>query len=181
MPPTPSKTDLMKADGRTIQDVVAPDLKLLFCGINPGLYSAAIGHHFGRPGNRFWPALHQSGLTPRLLSPYEERELLRLGFGLTNIVERATARAGELSAEELQAGFVSLEKKVIKYRPDWLAILGVGAYGTITDNRRASAGKQERKIGGAKVWLLPNPSGLNAHFTLPKLVRVFDELKTAIE
>jgi TDG/mug DNA glycosylase family protein len=177
----PTKEELVRADGRSINDVIAADLKILFCGINPGLYSAAIGHHFGRPGNRFWPALHQAGFTPKLLSPYEERKLLDFGFGLTNIVDRATAQAGELTADELQSGLKVLERKVKKYRPQRLAVLGVGAYRTISANHQAQIGEQSETIGGAKVWLLPNPSGLNAHFTLPKLTEVFRELKMTIE
>ena len=177
----PTPQELLAARGKTLPDVIAPDLKVLFCGINPGLYTAAIGHHFGRPGNRFWPTLHRAGFTPRVLSPYEERELLPLGYGITNVVDRATAAADELSAEEYVAGGRRLEAKVKRYRPRVLAVLGVGAYRTAFARRGAAVGRQDETVGGAAVWVLPNPSGLNAHYQLNGLVEVFKRLRREVE
>jgi len=173
--PTPEQ--LRAAHGKTLPDVIAPDLKVLFCGINPGLYTAAIGHHFGRPGNRFWPTLHRAGFTPRLLSPYEERELLPLGYGITNVVDRATAAADELSPEEYVAGGKKLEAKARRYRPRVLAVLGVGAYRTAFDRRGAAVGRQDETVGGAAVWVLPNPSGLNASYQQPALTAAYAALR----
>lgn len=152
-------------------DVIAPGLKVLLVGINPGLYTAAIGHHFGRPGNRFWPALAQAGITPRELSPFEEHELLELGCGVTNLVERATAKADELSVDELVAGAKRLRSKVRKYRPRVVAVLGVTAYRTAFGQKKAALGLQPEPLEGAACWVLPNPSGLNAHVQLPDLAR----------
>jgi TDG/mug DNA glycosylase family protein len=152
---------------------------VLFCGINPSLYSAAIGHHFGRPGNRFWPALHAGGFTPRRLSPCEDGELPRCGLGLTNLVARATAAADELDGEELLAGAAILEEKVRHWGPRFLAFLGVGAYRTAFGRPRAALGPQGERIAGAAVWVLPNPSGLNAHYRLADLGRLFRELRAA--
>src|ERR1041384_185399 len=177
----PTKSDLLNANGKTVADVIGRDLQILFCGINPGLYSAAVGHHFARPGNRFWPALFASGFTDRLLSPFEERELLKLGYGITNIVARATASAAELSKAELVKGSKSLSSKARRYRPRWLAVLGVGAYRTAFDCRKAEPGLQEQMIGNTIVWVLPNPSGLNAHYTPKDLARLFRELRIASE
>jgi TDG/mug DNA glycosylase family protein len=160
-----------------VPDLIAPGLRVLFCGINPSLYSAAIGHHFARPGNRFWPALHTSGLTDRLLAPSEERLLLGLGIGITNIVDLATARADQLTAEELAAGRHRLEAKVRRYGPAVLAILGVTAYRSAFDRPRAALGPQAESIGGTTVWILPNPSGLNASFTLEQ----FHALRGALD
>ena len=156
--------------------MIAPDLKVLFCGINPGLYSAATGNHFARPGNRFWPALHKAGFTPRLLHPSEEQELLRYGYGITNVVQRATARADELSREEYVQGGERLVEKVMRYRPGVLAVLGLGAYRTAFGRPNASVGLQSRTIDGVPIWLLPNPSGLNAHYQLADLARLLREL-----
>ncbi len=153
---------------------------MLFCGINPGLYTAAIGHHFGRPGNRFWPALHAAGFTDRLLTPYEESELLPLGYGITNVVERATATAAELSRDELIEGGRRLVAKLESYRPRCLAVLGVGAYRTAFGCPDAALGRQDTTLGGAAVWVLPNPSGLNAHYTLDGLAEKLRELRTAV-
>jgi TDG/mug DNA glycosylase family protein len=177
----PTAEELVAARDKTLPDVIAPDLKVLFCGINPGLYTAAIGHHFGRPGNRFWPTLHRAGFTPRLLSPYEEKELLPLGYGITNVVARATAAADEVSAEEFVEGGRKLETKVRRYRPRVLAVLGVGAYRTAFNRRGAAVGRQDDTIGGAAVWVLPNPSGLNAHYQLNGLIEVFSNLRRAVE
>lgn len=152
---------------------------MLFVGINPGLYSGAVGHHFARPGNRFWPVLHASGFTPRLLSPFEERELLKLGLGITNLVARTTATAAELSSEELQVGARSLEKKVDRYKPRVVAFLGLDSYRKGLRRPRAVIGLQEETISGSALWLLPNPSGLNAHFQIPQLAGLFRELNLA--
>lgn len=178
-PGRPSRAELAAAAGRAVPDVTAPGLRVLFCGINPGLYSAATGHHFARPGNRFWPALHQAGFTGELLHPSEEDQLLGLGLGITNIVQRATARADELGADELIAGGKALGAKVRGLRPGWLAIVGVTAYRTAFARPRAAVGRQEITIGGAPVWVLPNPSGLNAHWPAPRLAAAFAELNQA--
>ncbi|HZN65166.1 MAG TPA: G/U mismatch-specific DNA glycosylase [Tepidisphaeraceae bacterium] len=173
----PTRQELLEAHGKTLPDVIAPGLKVLFAGINPGLYTAAIGHHFGRPGNRFWPTLYRAGFTPRLLSPYEERELLPLGYGITNVVDRATAAADELTAEDYSQGGRRLEAKVRKCKPKVLAVLGVGAYRTAFVRPKARVGRQEETIGDTAIWVLPNPSGLNAHYQLNGLVEVFRELR----
>ncbi len=153
---------------------------MLFSGINPGLYSAATGHHFARPGNRFWPALHGSGFTGRLLRPDEQEELLGLGLGITNVVARATARADELGSDELIAGGQALAAKVRALRPRWLAIVGVTAYRTAFGRPGAIVGRQEATIGGTPVWVLPNPSGLNAHWSLAALAAEFGRLRGAV-
>ena len=157
--------------------MIADNLDVLFCGINPGLYSGAVGHHFARPGNRFWPALHRSGFTSRLLGPFEERELLHENLGVTNIVRRTTARADELTDDELRRGAQALRRKVRKYGPKWLALLGLGAYRIGFGDAKASVGPQEITIGPTRVWLLPNPSGLNAHYQLDELAARFAELE----
>ncbi|MEU0653814.1 G/U mismatch-specific DNA glycosylase [Streptomyces albogriseolus] len=162
-------------------DVVADGLRVLFCGINPGLMTAATGHHFARPGNRFWPALHRSGFTPRQLPPAEQHELLSYGLGITNVVARATARADELSAEEYREGGRELAVKVGRLRPRWLAVLGVTAYRAAFDDRTAKVGPQARTIGESRVWVLPNPSGLNAHWTPTTLAEEFARLREAAE
>ncbi|KES05891.1 DNA glycosylase [Streptomyces toyocaensis] len=161
--------------------MVADGLRVLFCGINPGLMTAATGHHFARPGNRFWPALHRSGFTPVLLPPSEQRELLSYGLGITNVVARATARADELSAREYREGGRLLAVKVARLRPRWLAVLGVTAYRAAFDDRKARVGPQVRTIGGTRVWVLPNPSGLNAHWTPATLAEEFARLREAAE
>ncbi|MFR9797811.1 G/U mismatch-specific DNA glycosylase [Streptomyces sp. MS06] len=158
-------------------DVVADGLRVLFCGINPSLTTAATGHHFAHPGNRFWPVLHLSGFTPRLLRPAEQRELLHHGLGITNVVARATARADELSAEEYREGGRLLAERVALRRPGWLAVVGVTAYRAAFGDRRARVGPQERRVGGARVWVLPNPSGLNAHWTAETMAREFARLR----
>jgi len=159
--------------------VAADGLRVLFCGINPGLMTAATGHHFARPGNRFWPALYRSGFTPRLLLPSEQGELLSYGLGITNVVARATARAGELSAEEYREGGRLLALKVARLRPRWLAVVGVTAYRAAFDERKAQVGPQARLIGDSRVWVLPNPSGLNAHWTPVTLAEEFGRLREA--
>ena len=172
----PSKDLLEQARSKTTPDIIAPDLKVLFCGINPGLYSAATGHNFARPGNRFWKVLHRAGFTPHRFHPSEERELLNLGYGITNFCKRTTARADELSKEELIAGGKALVKRAGKYRPRFLAVLGIGAYRTAFD-RGAKMGLQKEKIGDTAIWILPSPSGLNAHYQLPDLIELFAELR----
>jgi len=176
----PSRAALLAAVNRTVPDLIAPGLAVLFCGINPGLYSAWSRHHFARPGNRFWPALFASGFTNRLLRPDEEDELLRSGYGITNLVRRATVGSDELSREELVAGGRAFARKVTRYRPRAVAILGVSAYRWAFDRPAAKVGPQPEKMGDALVWVLPNPSGLNAHFTPNTLTRVFGELRQAI-
>jgi TDG/mug DNA glycosylase family protein len=177
----PTADDLAAARDLTIPDVVAPGLRVLFCGINPGLYSAATGFHFARPGNRFWPALHRSGFTPRQLRPDEQDQLLPLGLGITNIVARATARAGELTAEELRAGGRVLRAKATRLRPRWLAVVGVTAYRTAFADAGAAVGPQEQVLAGTRLWVLPNPSGLNASWTTPKLIEAFQDLRLHVE
>ena len=177
----PTKQQLIEAAGKTLPDVIAPNLKVLFCGINPGLYTAAVGHHFARPGNRFWPALHQSGFTSRLISPFDERELLKLGVGISNVVPHATASAAELSRDDYVAGGRRLAKKIKRYRPRIVAILGVGAYRDAFARPKAQIGEQPERIHDARVWVLPNPSGLNANYQLPELVMLFRELQSAAE
>ncbi|OAH16138.1 G/U mismatch-specific DNA glycosylase [Streptomyces jeddahensis] len=173
--------DLEAARDRIVPDVVADGLRVLFCGINPGLMTAATGHHFARPGNRFWPVLHLSGFTPRLLRPAEQGELLTYGLGITNVVARATARADELTADEYREGGRILAGKVERLRPRWLAVVGVTAYRTAFGERRAMIGPQERTIGGSRVWVLPNPSGLNAHWTAATMAEEFGRLRAASE
>ena len=177
----PTRVDLLAAKNRTIRDVIAPGLRVLFCGINPGLYSGATGHHFARPGNRFWPTLHQAGFTSRLLNPAEERELLVAGYGITNLVARATATADELSAKELVAGRRRLESKVKRYQPQVLAVLGIGAYRTAFAKKVVALGQQPERLADAVVWVLPNPSGLNAHYQLSDLTSHFQELRQAVD
>ncbi len=176
----PTRADLLAAQHKTIRDVIAADLRVLFCGINPGLYSGATGRHFARPGNRFWPTLHQAGFTPRLLHPSEQRELLRWGYGITNLVSRTTATADELSVEELLAGRKRLISKIKRYRPRVLAILGIGAYRTAFQRPKAVLGLQAEQIENTILWVLPNPSGLNAHYQLSGLVEQFRKLREAV-
>ena len=177
----PTKQQLIDAANKTVPDVIGTDLLVLFCGINPGLYTAAVGHHFARPGNRFWPALHRSGFTDRLLSPFEERELMQRGLGVTNVVARATASASELTKDDFIKGGQALRAKVRRYRPRIVAILGVGAYRQAFAQPKALIGEQDEKIANARVWVLPNPSGLNANYQLPDLVKLFGALRTASE
>jgi TDG/mug DNA glycosylase family protein len=181
VPWTPTREQILAAEGKTVPDVIAPDLRVLFCGINPGLYTAAVGHHFARPGNRFWKALNDAGFTERLLSPFAERELLKSGYGITNVVPRATATADLLTKEEIIKGGQRLAAKVRRYRPRILAILGVGAHRIAFNKPKAVVGRQEEKIGGTVVWVLPNPSGLNANYQQKDLARLFKELKAAEE
>lgn len=176
-PPRPSKADLAAAVHKTVPDLVAPGLSVLFCGINPGLYTAALGHHFARPGNRFWPALHGAGFTPRLFRPWEERELLPLGYGITNMVARTTAAASELSAEEYVAGGQRLTRLVSDYQPRVVAFMGIGAYRTAFARPKAQLGLQPDRLADAALWALPSPSGLNANHSLADLIALLRELR----
>ena len=176
----PTREQLLAARKKTVRDVIAPGLRVLFCGINPGLYTAAVGHHFARPGNRFWPALHAAGFTEHLLSPFEERQLLENGYGITNVVMRATATADELTREELLLGGRALVRKVKRYKPVFLAVLGLGAYRAAWNDPKAGLGPQKRLIGQTTVWVLPNPSGLNAHYQAKELAAMFAELRQAV-
>jgi TDG/mug DNA glycosylase family protein len=173
----PTRAELLAAANRTVKDTIAPDLRVLFAGINPGLYTAWAGHHFARPGNRFWPTLHAAGFTDRVLDPSEEKALLALGYGITNVVSRASALASELSVAELEAGGKRLVRTVTRYRPHCLAVLGVSAYRSAFRQPKAVIGRQADGIGDTTVWVLPNPSGLNAHYQLPELARLFRELR----
>ncbi len=173
----PTKDQLAAAYGKTLDDVIAPELDVLFCGINPGLYSGALGLHFARPGNRFWPALHRGGFTPRQFDPSEQDELLGLGLGITNVVARTTARADELSADELREGGRLLTARVAEYRPRWLAVVGITAFRTAFGLPKAKVGPQDDGIADARVWVLPNPSGLNAHWTPAMLGDEFGRLR----
>lgn len=177
----PTKAELEAARALVLDDVIAPDLDVLFCGINPGLYSAAVGCHFGRPGNRFWPVLHGAGFTDRVLRPDEQHELLQCGCGITNLVARTTAAAVELNADEMRRGVDGLVRKIRRYRPKVLAVLGIGAYGTGFGAKHAKVGRQAEAVGGSDVWVLPNPSGRAAHYQLPDLIRLFAELRTAVK
>ena len=177
MTPRPTPADLAAARDRTLKDVIAPGLRVLFVGINPGLWSGATGFHFARPGNRFWPALYRAGLTPRLLSPTDQRELLDYGLGIVNLVPRTTAVAAELSNEELRAGGRALIAKIERYTPLKTAFLGLSTYRIAFDRPKASIGRQEERIGVSDVWVLPNPSGLNAHYQLPQLAEAYAHLR----
>ena len=175
----PTREQILAAEGKTVRDVIRPGLQVLFCGINPGLYTAAVGHHFARPGNRFWKALYEAGFTERLLSPFDERELLQLGYGVTNVVRRATAAADSLTREEVIEGGRQLARKVRRYQPRILAVLGMGAYRLAFAQPDATVGRQQLMIGNTVLWVLPNPSGLNANYQQPELTRLFRELKAA--
>jgi TDG/mug DNA glycosylase family protein len=176
----PTRAQLLAAGDRAVRDVIAPGLHVLFCGINPGLYTAYWGHHFAGPGNRFWPTLHAAGFTPRRLHPSEEALLLALGYGVTNVVARATATAAELAPEEYVAGGRALVRKVRRHAPRVLAVLGVGAYRTGFARPKATLGEQPERIGDTRVWVLPNPSGLNANYGRDDLARLFAELREAV-
>jgi TDG/mug DNA glycosylase family protein len=176
-PSKPTREELAAAVEKLVPDVIAKDLRVLFCGINPGLYSAATGHHFARPGNRFWPTIHRAGFTDRLLSPYEDHLLLESGQGITNLVARASATADQLTDEEIQAGGKILTRKAKRYRPRIVAVLGVTSYRTAFERPDAKIGLQTETIGDGRLWVLPNPSGLNAHYQLDDLVQLFAELR----
>lgn len=173
----PSRDEILASRGRQVSDVIAPRLKALFCGINPGLYSGAVSHHFARPGNRFWTVLFHAGFTDRLLAPGDEQHLLGLGYGITNIVDYATAQASELTTEELRVGALALMTKVMEFRPSVLAVLGIDAYRKAFGRTAASLGRQTEGIGETLLWVLPNPSGLNANYRIEDLVRLYAELR----
>lgn len=177
----PTKEEIAAAADTLVPDIIAPGLTVLFCGINPGLYTAAVGHHFARPGNRFWKALYEGGFTPRILDPSEEDELLRAGCGITNIVDRASTAAAELTAAELAEGGRVLDEKVRRFAPRYLAVLGLGAYRTAFARPKAPLGRQQETVGGRPVWVLPNPSGLNANYRPADFARFFRELHDAAE
>ena len=177
------KLDLEAARTRLLPDVLPSEggaFDVLFCGINPGLYSAATGWHFARPGNRFWPALHMSGFTPRLLAASEQAQITGYGLGITNVAPRPTAQAAELTTQELRDGGARLADLVARRRPRYVAIAGVTAYRTAFGRPRAAIGPQDERLGPARLWILPNPSGLNAHWQLAELAEAFRELKAAI-
>jgi double-stranded uracil-DNA glycosylase len=176
----PSRQQVAAAGGRRLPDVIAPGLLVLFCGINPSLYSAAVGHHFARPGNRFWKALHLAGFTARLLAPEQDGELPSYGLGVTNLVDRAPAGAAEIRPDELRAGAAALAAKVANAAPAWVAFLGIGAYRVAYDRPAAVVGPQPDPVAGARAWVLPNPSGLNAHYQLPDLAAAFAALRRAV-
>lgn len=178
MPPSkPTKAELAASVHKTVDDLIAPGLTVLFCGINPGLYTAATGHHFARPGNRFWPAIYAAGFTPRLLQPWEEAELLPMGYGITNMVQRTTATAAELSSAEYVEGGKRLRALVERYAPRVVAFVGIGAYRTAFARPKAPLGLQAETIGVTRLWALPSPSGLNANHTLPMLIELYGELR----
>ncbi len=177
----PTKAQLLEAYGKSVPDVIARRLKVLFVGINPGLYSGAVGHHFARPGNRFWPALHKAGFTARQLSPVEEQELLKHGYGITNIVNRSTAAATELDQQELKTGGLRLKAKIRRNQPRVVAILGIEAFRIAFGKPKAAFGLQEEHVGSTRIWVLPNPSGLNARYQLPALSRMFRKVRKAAE
>jgi TDG/mug DNA glycosylase family protein len=176
-PTRPTPDQITGAEGARVPDVIAEDLDILFCGINPGLYSGAIGHHFARPGNRFWKTLHAAGFTDRVFTPFEEHELLDHGLGITNFVNRATATADSVAPDELRSGAGRLRRKARRFRPRWVAFLGLGAYRIAFASPTAVVGRQQEQLGDSGMWLLPNPSGLNAHYQLPDLARVFGDLR----
>ncbi len=176
-PAKPSKQDLQAAYGATVPDLVRPGLAVLLCGINPSLWSGAVGLHFASPSNRLWPTLHSAGWTPRRLLPWESDEILAAGLGITNLVPRATARADELTDDELCEGLPRLEELAGRVRPRFVAFLGLSSYRLTTGERRATVGLQQRTVGGSRVWLLPNPSGLNASWQLPRLAEAYGELR----
>jgi TDG/mug DNA glycosylase family protein len=158
--------------------IVGPGLDVLFVGINPGLRSAEVGHNFARPGNRFYPALHAAGFTPRLLAPEEDVDLPAYGVGIANIASRPTRDAAQLSREELRAGAAELETLVADVQPRLVAILGLTAYRAAFGRPKATMGLQDETIGGRPVWILPNPSGLNAHYKPADFARLYAEVRT---
>jgi double-stranded uracil-DNA glycosylase len=177
----PDRADLQQAYGAVIPDLVGPGMRVLLVGINPSLYSGWSGRHFARPGNRLWRTLHEAGWTDRVLHPSETAAILDAGLGITNLVARATARADELSAEEMRAGVEPLRRLVRRARPAYVAFLGVTAYRVAFGRAKAVVGRQDELFEGAAVWVLPNPSGLNAHYQQPALSAAYGELRRAAE
>jgi double-stranded uracil-DNA glycosylase len=176
----PTPAELAAARGKSIPDLIAPELDVLFVGINPSLWSGAVGLHFARPGNRFWRALHEAGFTDRLLAPYEGSELLKRRIGVTNLVNRATASADELDKTDYRRGARRIEAKVHRYRPRVVSFVGMGAYRVAFGRPRARGGRQEERLGGAAIWVLPNPSGRTAGYQMPALARAFRELRRSL-
>lgn len=176
----PSKEELKKTATKTVGDLIQPDLRVLFVGINPGLYTAFTGFHYAWPGNRFWPTIYAAGFTDRLLKPSESAEMLKYGYGMTNVVSRASISASELSKEEYREGGKILVEKIKKYKPEWVAFVGIQAYREAFDKPKAKVGKQPDLIEGSRVWVLPSPSGLNAHYKPADFARVFSELKKSL-
>ena len=174
--PRPTQAELAAAVDKQIDDVIAPGLRILFVGINPGLWSGATGRHFARPGNRFWRAIHEAGLTPELLTPDRQDELLRHGIGVTNLVRRTTTTAAQLTADEIRAGRQAIVNKVVRFEPEKVAFLGVSTYRVAFDRPKAVVGRQADRIGASEIWVLPNPSGLNAHYQLPQLIESYRDL-----
>ena len=177
--PRVTREQLEASATKRVKDVIAPGLRVLFCGINPGLWTSFTGHHFAGPGNRFWKALHLGGFTPRVLKPAEKAELLEYGVGITNVVPRATATAAELTSADYVAGGKRLVAKIRKYKPRALAVLGLGAYRAAFGHAAATVGEQEDRIGTTRVWVMPNPSGLNQNYSLAEMGRMFEELRVA--
>jgi TDG/mug DNA glycosylase family protein len=177
----PTPEDLAAAAGSTVPDLIAPGLRVLFCGINPGLWSGAVGHHFARPGNRFWKLLAASGFTPTVLSPHDELELLDVGIGITNLVRRATRSAAEVTPGELRQGVLDLKRKVAHWRPRAVAVLGLDAYRTGFNSRSVTIGRQVDDIEEAQLWVVPNPSGIQAHYPFGRLVAELQDLRAAVE
>jgi TDG/mug DNA glycosylase family protein len=179
-PRGPTRDQLAAAEGVHVPDVIGPGLRVLFCGINPGLYSGAVGHHFARPGNRFWKALHAAGFTDRVLSPAEEALLLEHGLGITNLVRRATATARDIAPHELREGAARLRRLVRRYRPAFIAFLGISAYRTAFARPDSLVGPQMETLSGSRTWLLPNPSGLNARYQVADLAEAFGALRAEV-
>lgn len=175
----PSRAELLTAYGRTLPDLAGPGMRVLLCGINPSLWSGLVGYHFARPANRLWPTLHLAGFTPRRLHPSETDQLLAAGLGVTNLVARATARADELAPQEIRDGLAAVTAVAERWAPAYVAFLGLSAYRIAAGRPRAVVGRQDERLGPSGVWLLPNPSGLNAHYQLPDLVAAYGELRTA--
>jgi TDG/mug DNA glycosylase family protein len=173
----PTREELLEAANQTMPDILAPNLKVVFCGINPSVYSVVIGHHFARPGNRFWPALYAGGFTPRLFAPSEDQKLLTLGLGITNVAEPSSTAAADLSNEQIKEGGKILRAKIERFQPGVLAVLGIGAYRLAFEQPKARLGLQDTQIGDTRIWVLPNPSGLNAHYHPPQLAQLFRELR----
>ena len=177
----PTRAELLAAYGKTIPDLVGPGLRVLLVGINPSLWSGWAGRHFARPANRLWRTLYEAGFTDHVLHPSETDALVAAGIGVTNFVARATARADELDADEIKAGVAKLQRLARKHRPQVVAFLGLSAYRIAFGEPRAVVGEQERRLGGATVWLLPNPSGINAHYQQPDLTKAYAELRKALD
>ncbi len=181
LPTAPTREQLQAAYGATVPDLIAPGLRVLLVGINPSLWSGAVGRHFGRPGNRLWRTLHQAGFTERQLDPREPDLLLASGIGVTNLVARSTARADELTDDEIRAGVTPLRELVERWQPGWVAFLGLSAYRTAFGEPKTGVGPRPERFAGAGVWVLPNPSGLNAHYQQPALTQAYAGLRVAVD